>query len=147
MKNLLVGVDLKSSDMLLLAQASALATKFNSKIWIIHIATPEPDFVGYGIGPKYIRDVLADELRSEHRQIQTYTQNLHDQSIEAEGLLIQGPTIEMIQSEVVKLKIDLLILGSHRHSFLYETFVGHTAIKMMNQLSIPLLIVPLPNES
>ncbi len=147
MENLLVAVDLKSSDTLLLAQASVLAEKFSAKIWMIHIAAPDPDFVGYGIGPKYIRDVRADELRDEHRQLQSYAEDLHRKSIDAEGLLIQGPTTEMIQAEVEKLHIDLLIIGSHKHSFLYEAFVGHTAVKMISSISIPLLIVPLPDEA
>ena len=49
--------------------------------------------------------------------------------LDAEGLLIQGPTVEMIEGEVNKLNIDLLVLGSHKHGFLYETFVGNTAFQ------------------
>jgi len=147
MKNLLVAVDLKSTDQTLLEQAAILADKFNSKIWLIHIADPDPDFVGYGIGPKYIRDFRADELRHDHVLLQSHVEDLRDKSIEAEGLLIQGPTVEMIFEEVEKLQIDILILGSHKHSFLYQAFIGHTAVKIIGNISIPIFIVPLPNEA
>ncbi len=147
MKNLLVAVDMKPSDTKLLHQATVLAEKFGSKVWVIHVAAPEPDFVGYDIGPKYLRDVLAEELRAEHQMLQSYIDDLRSSSIEVDALLIQGPTVELIQSEVEKLNIDMLILGSHQHHFLYETFVGHTAAKMIGSISIPLLIVPLDHET
>ncbi len=144
MKNLLVALDMKSTDSLLLAQASYLAEKCGSKIWMVHVAAPDPDFVGFEMGPKYIRDFVADELRVEHRQLQTYADDLQQKGLEAEGLLIQGPTVDMIEAEVKKLNIDLLILGSHKHGFLYETFIGNTAMHIIKGLSIPVMIVPLP---
>jgi len=146
MKNLLVALDMKPTDALLLAQASLLAEKCGSKIWMIHVASPDPDFVGFEMGPKYIRDFVADELRTEHRQLQAHTTELKGKSLDAEGLLVQGPTIDMIEAEVKKLNIDLLILGSHKHSFLYEAFVGNTAVRIIKESSIPVLIVPLPEE-
>src|SRR6187431_2203410 len=124
MKNILVGLDMKKTDALLLAQASKLAEKFGSKVWMVHVASPDLDFVGFETGPKYIRDFVADELRVEHRQLQSYADDFHSRSLEAEGLLIQGPTIDMLEEEVDKLNIDLLILGSHKHGFLYDTLIG-----------------------
>ncbi len=143
MKNILVAVDLKSSDQVLINQVSILAEKFNSTVWIIHIAAPDPDFVGYGIGPFYIREMRADELRKEHKQLQAMANQLQEKSIQTEALLIQGPTVEMLKAEVKKLKIDLLIMGSHKHGFLYETWIGHTSVKVIKEIPVPVLIVPL----
>ena len=147
MKNILVALDMKPADSLLLAQASFLAEKCGSKIWMVHVASPNPDFVGFEMGPKYIRDFVADELREDHRQLKTYADEFHKRSLDAEGLLIQGPTIEMIEAEVKKLNIDLLILGSHKHGFLYETLIGNTAMRIIKDIPIPVMIVPLPEES
>lgn len=123
--------------------ASAIAEKFNSSIWVLHIAAPDPDFVGYDVGPSYIREMRADELRKEHRQLQAIADQLNVKGIKAEGLLIQGPTVEMILEEVGRLKIDLLIMGSHKHGFLYETWMGHTSVKVIKEVPIPVLIIPL----
>jgi nucleotide-binding universal stress UspA family protein len=147
MKNILVAVDLKGSDSWLLFHATSQAEKFGAKVWLIHVASPDPEFVGFEMGPKYIRDFRADELRTEHRLLQTYVEDLQKRSIDAEGLLIQGITTEMIEAEVAKLHIDMLVLGSHRHSLMYEVFVGNTASKIINAISIPVLLVPLPYET
>ena len=138
-----MAVDLKSSDQALISQASLLAEKFNSTIWIVHIAAPDPDFVGYGVGPLYIREVRAEELRKEHKQLQAIADQLHQKSFRAEALLIQGPTVEMLKEEAKKLKIDLLIMGSHKHGFLYETWIGHTSVKVIKEIPVPVMIVPL----
>lgn len=143
MKTILVAVDLKSTDQALIRQAFILAEKFNSIVWIIHIAAPDPDFVGYGVGPIYIREVRAEELRKEHKALQALADQLKKKFIQAEALLIQGPTVEMLKAEVKKLKIDLLIMGSHKHGFLYETWIGHTSVKVIKEIPVPVLIVPL----
>lgn len=144
MKNILVAIDVSPTDTLLLDQAVFLAEKCESKIWLVHVASPDPDFVGFEMGPRYIRDFVADELRAEHRQIRAYVEELEKKSLNVEGLLIQGPTVDMIEEEIQKLNIDLLVIGSHKHSFLYETFIGNTAMKIIREISIPVMIVPLP---
>lgn len=146
MKNLLIAVDVNPTDRLLLAHALKLAEKFHSKVWIVHIAAPDPDFVGYAVGPTYIRKSRAEELRDEHRKLQEYLGDFESHSIKADALLIQGPTVEMLEEEIEKLNIDLLIMGSHKHGLLYEMFVGNTAIDMIKQHSVPVMIAPLPDE-
>ena len=51
MKNLLVNVTLEEKQTSrLIEHAISIAEKFSSKIWLIHIAAPDPDFVGYEVG-------------------------------------------------------------------------------------------------
>lgn len=144
MKNILIAVDLKPSDQHLIDQGTLIADKFGSSIWLVHIAAPDPDFVGYEVGPTYIRDSRAQELRQEHKQLNLLANQLKHKNLTADALLIQGPTVEMLEREVNSLKINLLIMGSHKHGFFYDTFVGHTSVKLIKNLSVPIMIVPLP---
>lgn len=75
MKNILVTIDFDVKTTLLIDNAYKLANAFGSKVWLVHIAAPDPDFVGYEIGPQYIRDNRAYELREEHRQLQNFSNN------------------------------------------------------------------------
>jgi len=143
MKNILVAVDLESGDPALLEQASALASKFGSKVWIVHVAAPDPDFVGYDPGPAYVRKILVEDFRDEHKAVHRYAEELKSKNIEVEGLLVQGPTVETIFYEAKKLEADLLILGSHRHNFLKRVFGQEVAKAVIQESKIPMLIVPL----
>ena len=143
MKNILVAIDFDDNEQKLIDQAAQLAEAFNSKLWLMHIAAPEPDFVGYEVGPQYIRDERASELRSEHRQLQAYTDKLKGRAIESEGLLVQGATIEMIIEESEKLNIDLIVAGHLKQGFFYNAFVGSTSSEIIKRSKVAVMIVPL----
>lgn len=142
MKNILVTIDFDKKVEVLIDKAFELAKSFNSKIWLMHIAAPDPDFVGYDAGPQYIRDCRAEDLRKEHRDIQKLASGLMEKGVHAEGLLIQGATIEMIIGESKKLNIDLIIAGHHKYGFFYKAFVGSVSAQIIKKSKIPVLIVP-----
>lgn len=141
--NILVGVDFKESSKPIIEMATYMAEKHNAKVWLVHIATPEPEYVGYSVGPQYIRDNRAEELKDEHRQLEQLTSDFHYRHLKAEGLLIQGGTVRMILDESEKLGIDLVILGHHKHNIFFKTFVGCTDSEVIQHSKIPVLIVPL----
>lgn len=143
MKNILVAVDLDASSQLLINTAAEQAEKFNAKVWVLHIADPEPDFVGNKAGPQYVRDYLVEEIKKEHKLIRQYTEELIAKGIVADGLLIQGPTVKMILEEIEKLQIDLLIIGHQRRSLLFKIFIGDNHTALVNKSTIPVLVVPL----
>ncbi|MEZ5007968.1 MAG: universal stress protein [Chitinophagales bacterium] len=142
MKNILVTIGFNENDHLLIDQAHKLAQAFQSKVWLIHIAAPEPDFAGYA-GPPSVRDMRAEELREEHRAIQDLANQLTAKNIDAEGLLVQGATIETIMEEAKKLQIDLIIAGHEEHNFFYKAFRGSVSVSIINTSKIPVLIVPI----
>lgn len=143
MKNILVAVDLKESSQLLIDTAAELAEKFSSKVWILHIADPEPDFVGNKVGPQYIRDIREKELHHEHQLAQKYSDQLKRKGIVSDGLLIAGATIQTIIEEMGKLGIDFLIIGHHKHSFFYPIFADITDTAVIKKSKVPILVVPL----
>ena len=143
MKNILIAIDFNDSEKTLVDMALQWAKPFEAKVWLLHVADPEPEFVGFGVGPQYIRDSLAAELRKEHRKIQKYSDYLRENGVEAEGLLIQGATISMILKEAKKLHIDLIVTGHHEHGLLYKAFFGSVARGLLKKTRIPVLVVPI----
>jgi nucleotide-binding universal stress UspA family protein len=143
MKNILATIDFYGSEKLVIDKAYEIAKAFDAKIWLLHVVAPEPEFVGFGVGPQYVRDARATELKKEHSMINQYAGELKLQGVEAEGLLLQGSTIEMIMTEAEKLKIDLIVTGHHDHNFVYKAFYGSVASGVINKTKIPVLLVPL----
>lgn len=142
MKNILVTVDFEEQVELLMDKAFELAQAFDSKIWLMHVAAPDPDFVSYSVGPQYIRDFRAEDLKKEHRQLQAYVNDLQKKGVEAEGLLIQGATTELIINESTKLDVDLIMTGHHDRSFFYNALFGSVSAQIIKKSKIPVLIVP-----
>ncbi|MGJ5640775.1 universal stress protein [Formosa sp. S-31] len=143
MKNILITLNFSENDQRLLDQGYELAKAFKAKLWLMHIAAPNPDFVGYEVGPQYIRDSRASKLRHEHQLLQEYAAAMQIEGVEADGLLIQGATTEMILEESKKLKVDLIIAGYQEHDFIYKALMGNVSSQLIKQSKIPVLIVPL----
>lgn len=143
MKNIIVTIDFETNQQLVIDQAIALGEKFNAKLWLLHVAAPDPDFVGMDVGPQTERDSRAHQLREEHRQLEAYSDKISHQGVAAQSLLIQGATIELIMEKAKTLKADLIITGHHEHGFLYKAFIGSVSNQIIKQAKIPVLIVPL----
>ena len=108
MKNILVSIDFEEQVPRLLEQAEIFARTFNSKIWLLHISEPDPDFIGYEVGPQNVRDVRADELKQEKDLIENFAADLRARGIEAAGYIIEGPTVGTILKQIKKFEIDLI---------------------------------------
>ena len=152
MKNIIVSVDFNEKTRSLLDNAIQLAEKFNSKIWILHTeipdhitAIPVPGISDYEIGPQYNINVVSrdEELKEEHKIVQGYIEELMNKGIQAEKLLIEEPTVKIILEEASKINIDLLVIGSHKHSFIYNALFGDTSAEIIKKSNIPLLVIPL----
>ena len=143
MKNILVTIEFEDQSSLLMEKATQIAAKFGAKLWLVHVAEPDPEFVGFRTGPQYVRDTIAKDLRKEHRILQKYADEMKTNGIESEGLLVQGLIVETIISESEKLNVDLIVIGHHKHGFLYNLFMSGTSESLIEQSNIPVLTIPL----
>lgn len=142
MKNIVLPVDFALTGDRVSEVAIGLSRSLGAKLWFLHVAAPDPDFVGFSTGPQYIRDHRADVLRQEHNDLQRMAEDARAKGADAEALLIQGPTTESILDQAARLKADVIIMGSHGHSALYRAFVGSVSEQVIDQSRIPVLIVP-----
>lgn len=144
--SILVAVDFDDRSEIVVNYAAAIAQKFNAQLWIVHVAAPEPGFVGYQVGPEYIRHTRAEDLRDEHRFLQKIAAGVREKGGKAEALLIQGPTVDTLLEELDKLEVDLLVTGANQHGTLYRTFAEDTAIELLKKSDIPVLSIPLKTK-
>ncbi|MEO8590525.1 MAG: universal stress protein [Flavobacteriales bacterium] len=146
MKNILVPIDFSPIGKDVLATASELALAMNAKLWLVHVAAPDPEFVGYQAGPAHVREQRVDVLRHEHADLQTMAAGLTAQGLSSEALLVQGPTTETLLNEVDRLKADLIVMGSHGRGGLFRALVGSVCEQVLSESRVPVLIIPSPDR-
>lgn len=142
MQNILVPIDFSEISKEVLRLAAEHAKAFSAELTLVHVAAPDPDFVGYEVGPKHVREYRADELRGEHRELQAEADALREQGIAAKALLVQGPTVEMLLKEAKKLGADAIILGSHGHGAVHRLLLGSVGEGVLRGAECPVLVVP-----
>lgn len=144
MKKILLAVDNVDGTNKLLDFAGEMASAYGATLYILHIARPNPEFVGYDVGPEYIRLDAAREYRDDHRWIQNLAKQLGKRNIDARALLIQGYVAEEILREADDIDADLIMCGSNEGGFFTNLFAGNTAVELSKQSKRPLLIYPMP---
>jgi len=140
--DILVPIDFSDCAKTVLETAARLAEAFDGKLWVVHVAAPDPDFVGFEVGPQTVRDQRARDLREEHRLLQAEADALRDRGIEATALLLEGPTVEKILEEAERLDVDGIVIGSHGHGAAYRLLLGSVSESILRHTRVPLTIVP-----
>jgi nucleotide-binding universal stress UspA family protein len=147
MKSLLVSVDFSVQTEPVLDVARELGKSLAARIWLVHVAEPEPDFVGYAPGPDVVRDQVAKKLRKEHTELQELATGLREDGLDTTALSVQGPTVDRILSEADKLDVDMIVMGSHGHGAVYRVLLGSVSEGVLHRSRVPVLIVPPSRES
>ena len=143
---ILVGIDLANSSESVAEKALDMARALSAESWLLHVAEPEPDFVGMDVGPQSVRDALAQKFHEEHRRIQLLAERFRVAGAPAKALLAQGPTVATILGEAEKLKADMIVIGSHGHGAVYHLLVGSVGEGVLRQADRPVLVVPTHNR-
>src|SRR4051812_25454199 len=118
MQAILVPVDFSAVSDAAVELAAQLGKALAIPVWLLYVAQPDPDFVGYEVGPPNVREQVASEMRDTHSHLQRYSAQLRERGIEATALQVQGATVETILREAERLAVGVIVLGSHGHGAL-----------------------------
>jgi nucleotide-binding universal stress UspA family protein len=139
---ILIGVDLSDSTEKVVKKAMELAKALSARVWLLHVAEPDPDFVGFEAGPQSVRDSLSKTFHVEHCQIQEIADRLRTAGLDATALLVQGETAETILEEASKIGVDMIVVGSHGRGAMYHLVVGSVSEGVLHESECPVLVVP-----
>ncbi len=141
---ILAAVDFSPAAEQVLATLVRIAATFPAEVRLVHVAPPDPDFVGYEVGPKAVRGQVAAEHHARHQQLQQIADRLRADGVDAKALLLQGPTVATVIAEAERLEADLIVLGSHGQSAVLKMLVGSVAEGVVRASKVPVLLVPAP---
>ena len=142
MSHILAAIDFSAQTQSVLNTAEQLAKALNFRLTVLHVAAPDPDFVGYSVGPQTVRDTRAQALHAERNTIHTIVEDLAGRGIDAHGLLASGVTIEKIIEEAQRFGCSLIVLGSHGHGAIFDMLMGSTSSGVLRHATCPVVVVP-----
>lgn len=140
--NILVGIDFGEFSHRITQAAAQLARGLGAKIWLVHVAEPDPEFVGYEADSTQMRDVVAKRYHAEHRDLQAIAQGLRDDGLDCVGLLVQGATVATVLREADKVAADIIVVGSHGKGVLKRLLMGSTSEGVLHRADVPVYVVP-----
>jgi nucleotide-binding universal stress UspA family protein len=140
--NLLVAVDFSAVTDRVIETAAALARQCGGSVTLLHVARPEPDFVGYEAGPQSVRDQVATEFRLQRRMLQDLADRLRRAEVEATPVVVQGSTSETIVDQAARSGAALIVVGTHGRGAMMDLLVGSVSEGVIRRSTIPVVVVP-----
>ena len=141
--NILAAVDFSGFTEPILAAVERIAAAVpGSRVWLLHVAEPNPSFVGYEAGPGVVRDQVAAEYRQERQRLQAYADELRSRGVDASAVVLQGAIAETILQEAERLDTQLIVLGSHGYGAIAELIVGGVGRVVLRKAACPVLVIP-----
>jgi nucleotide-binding universal stress UspA family protein len=141
-KNVLVPIDFSDASDVVVGHAVDLAHALSARLTLLHVAPPEPEFIGYEPGPQSVRDAVARKYHEQHARLQEIEKAMANVNIETTSLLVQGYTVEKILKEAERLNATLIVMGSHGHGALHNLLVGSVTEGVLRRARCPVVIVP-----
>ncbi len=140
---ILIAMDLSENARQLLDQAIGLLQKALGTVWLLYVAEPEPDFVGYEVDSEVMRRQIAEEFHEKHRRLQALAEDLRANGIDARALSIQGDIVGTVVGQAGKLNVDMIVVGSRKHGVLYHFLLGDVSRGILKEAGRPVLVIPI----
>jgi nucleotide-binding universal stress UspA family protein len=151
MKRVLIALDYDPTAQKVAEEGFSLAKLMGAEVTLLHVLTdplyyssadysPIMGFMGY----METEQIQLDSLDGLHKASQFFMdrtkRHLGDETIQT--LVKEGDIADEILKAATKLKIDVIVLGSHSKKWLENIVMGSETEKVLRHTSIPLFIVP-----
>ncbi len=140
MKTILVPVDFSDVTDNVVEMAASLAGAFSSSVILVHVAEPEPQFVGYDPGPLSVRVEVARDIQADRRRLEALKQKFGVPDVQAFD--VEGSIPDEILRLAGEHRATLIVIGSHGHGALYHLLAGSVTTAILKHARCPVLIVP-----
>jgi nucleotide-binding universal stress UspA family protein len=142
MKTLLVSVDFSPSTRAVIETAVELAKTSESEVVLHHSLLPPVVSTEYGVGLEMMQETIAVAERTARHQLEHIEDELTARGLRSRTLLTQGPAAAQILRLATKEKANLILLGSHGHTALYDLILGSTTHAVLRKAECPVMVVP-----
>ena len=142
MRTILAAIDFSDVSQKVIQNAADLATVIGARLHILHAAAPDPDFIGYEVGPQHERDYRAKTLSQEHKQLNEIADEQKAAGITSSCSLREGAIADIVLSEAKECNAEMIVMGSHGHGALFSLVVGSATQEVLRHSPIPVLVVP-----
>ena len=139
----LAALDLDRTTPDVLREARLWTRRLGAELFLIHVAEPDPDFIGYGAGPESVRLAVAHKFTRAHQRLDALAVDLRKEGFASTtALLIQGATAETILREADRLAVDVILMGTRARGAVREIFVGSVSKEVLRASTRPVLLIP-----
>jgi nucleotide-binding universal stress UspA family protein len=148
-KRILAAIDWTESPESVLDQVRRLASLTGATVYVLHVQArnlpPPHSTLGYLASQALTAEPAGDASMAARRMVDDAVAALSAAGVHAVGLLLECTaenTPQAVLDQALDLDVELIILGSRRHSGLSAVFRSSVADEVSRHARCPVLIVP-----
>ncbi len=116
----------------------AIARRYSSKVYLMHVVAPEPFQILAGDARQR---ALEDAWRNAQRHMTDLLIAGHLEGVDHQVLVEQGDVWQVLSRRIEDLFINLLVIGTHARGRVGKLFLGSVAETIFRQATCPVLMV------
>ncbi len=136
-KKILIAIDDLAPDIFVVDKGIKFAKQLDAEIGLIDVARLSLGYIEAGIYPEDLEEV--NRLRAEKTVEKVKAQYPDMKFVDFEPV---GDPVEEIKEIIKEWNPDILVVGHHKHSFLQRMSENMKERRLVNQLNIPVLVIP-----
>lgn len=145
MKTIVALVDFSNLTSRIVEQGSQLARAFQGKLILLHVVPEQPAVVEIGIAsPTVMQPPSEQKVEADYQGLLTLRDSLANSGVNVLIQQLEGVGVAKLLDQCRSLETDVIVLGSHHHSALYNLFVGSFTKDVLQRATCPVFIVPAP---
>ncbi|HWZ95282.1 MAG TPA: universal stress protein [Opitutaceae bacterium] len=144
MKILLVPLDFSATSVGLLQTAATLAQSLDARLVVLHVLQPIAPIGDPMMMPDMaqIASMQKAAEKDARAQLTRACEKVAELGVAVEPELRDGPASAVILERARALPADLVVMGSHGHTALYDLLLGSTSHAVLKKSPCPVVIVP-----
>jgi nucleotide-binding universal stress UspA family protein len=155
-RSILYATDLGLYSSYVLQHALALTRAFDAKLHVIHAVEPFGLFAD-SVMQSYLDDETLQQLHEKglatvmenikQRVYEGFRDDLGDAHDDLQLIrsvnVVQGDPLQVVLDESWRLRVDLLVIGSHSHGTSLKSPLGRTATQLIQLSEVPVHLIPM----
>ena len=143
MKNIVALVDFSDVAQNVLKQVQTLAQAFKSHVTILHGIPMRHAVVDVGLAsPSIQQEATAEQVQADLARLEKLTEPLKACGVDVGLKQFHDTNVEHIVEEALRNEADIIVVGSHHHSSIYNLIVGSVTHDLLMRAKCPVLVVP-----
>jgi len=143
MKTIVALIDYSDLTNRIVDQAVQVTKAFQGRLILLHVVPEEPAVVELGLAsPTVMQPASERKIERDYNQLLELRDSLASSGVNVLVQQLEEGGVQKVLDQCRALETDLIVMGAHHHSALYNLLVGTFTNDVLKRATCPVMVVP-----
>jgi nucleotide-binding universal stress UspA family protein len=143
MKTVVALIDYSDLTNRIVDQAVQVTKAFQGRLILLHVVPEEPAVVELGLAsPTVMKPASERKVETDYNRLLDLRDSLANSGVNVLVQQLEQGGVHKVLEQCRALETDLIVMGSHHHSAIYNLLVGTFTNDVLKRATCPVMVVP-----